>query len=159
LAIAFPKEPVSKLRFFFFHAFSGFHRLTKENGLPTAYIGYCRKVIIIRQKRDLAEKVWYRVETTINVGEPLFKLLWTEVIFCCVLIEAKKRFDFEMRGLVIGNEWLSFYIKPADGYQLPKILRWMKQPPRSFSVSASFQIMKQIYHTLKKREVVSAFQD
>jgi hypothetical protein len=55
----------------------------------------------MRQKRKLAEKVWYGVETAINVGEPLFKLLWAEVIFCRVLIEAKKRFDFEMRGLVL----------------------------------------------------------
>jgi hypothetical protein len=34
-------------------------------------------------------------------------------------------FPFEMRGLTIGDEWLSVYIKPADGYELPKITRWM----------------------------------
>jgi hypothetical protein len=28
----------------------------------------------MRQKRDLAENVWYGAETAINVGEPLFKL-------------------------------------------------------------------------------------
>jgi hypothetical protein len=48
-----------------------------------------------------------------------------------VLIEAKKRFDFELRGLVLSEAWLSFYIKPADGYQLPEIMQWMKQ---TFSV-------------------------
>jgi hypothetical protein len=47
------------------------------------------------------------------------------VLFCRVLIEAKGKFPFEMRELVIGNEWLLFYIKPADGYQLPEITRWM----------------------------------
>jgi hypothetical protein len=81
----------------------------------------------MRQKSKLAEKVWYGVETAINVGEPLFKLLRAEVIFCRVLIKAKKRFDFEMRGLVLSGTLLSFYIKPVDGYQLPEITRWMKQ--------------------------------
>jgi hypothetical protein len=61
----------------------------------------------------------------INNREPVFRLGFAVVLFCRVLIEAKKRFDFEMRGLVIGNEWLSFSIKPADGLQLPKITRWM----------------------------------
>jgi hypothetical protein len=85
----------------------------------------------MRQKRDLAENVWYGVATAINIGEPLFKLDWTPVILCRVLIEAKKRFDFEMRGLVLSEAWLSFYIKPADGYQLPEIMQWLKQ---TFSV-------------------------
>jgi hypothetical protein len=30
--------------------------------------------MIMRQKRKLAEKVWYGVETAINVGEPWFRL-------------------------------------------------------------------------------------
>jgi hypothetical protein len=51
----------------------------------------------------------------------------TAVIFCRVLLEAKNRFDFEMRGLVLDKAWLSFYIKPTDGYQLPEIIQWMKQ--------------------------------
>jgi hypothetical protein len=57
----------------------------------------------MRKPRKLAEHVWYRVETAINVGELLFKLLWAEVIFCRVLIEAKERFDFEMRGLALSR--------------------------------------------------------
>jgi hypothetical protein len=32
--------------------------------------------IIMRQKRDLAENVWYGVGTAVNVGEPLFKQDW-----------------------------------------------------------------------------------
>jgi hypothetical protein len=71
------------------------------------------------------------VETAINVGEPLFRLDWTTVIFCRVLLDAKERFDFEMRGLALGGALLSFYIKPADGFQLPEIMQWMKQ---TFSV-------------------------
>jgi hypothetical protein len=46
----------------------------KQIGKSTPYIGYRRRVIIMRQKHDLAEKVWYGVETAINVGEPLFRL-------------------------------------------------------------------------------------
>jgi hypothetical protein len=47
-------------------------------------------------------------------------------IFCRVLIEAAKgKFPFEMRGLRLEGARLSFYIKPADGYKLPKIMRWM----------------------------------
>jgi hypothetical protein len=85
----------------------------------------------MRQKRELAENVWYGVETAINIGEPLFHQDWATVIFCRVLIEAKNRFDFEIRGLVLSEAWLSFYIKPADGYQLPEIMQWLKQ---TFSV-------------------------
>jgi hypothetical protein len=25
----------------------------------------------------------------------------------------------------LGEAWLSFYIKPADGYQLPEIMQWV----------------------------------
>jgi hypothetical protein len=32
-----------------------------------------------------------------------------------------------MRGIALEGEWLSFYIKPADGFQLPAIMQWLKQ--------------------------------
>jgi hypothetical protein len=67
------------------------------------------------------------VRTAVNNHEPVFQLLEAVVIFCRVLIEVKKRIPFEMRGLMIGNEWLIFYIKPADGLRLPLIMQWMKQ--------------------------------
>jgi hypothetical protein len=56
-----------------------------------------------------------------------------------VLIEAAKHFDFEMRGLVLSEAWLSLYIKPADGYQLPEIMQWMMDisPLNRLSRSAS----------------------
>jgi hypothetical protein len=79
----------------------------------------------MRQTRKLAEHLWYHVRTAVNNREPVFQLGFAVGLFCRVLIEAKERFDFEMRGLVIGNEWLSFYIKPAAGLQLPEITRWM----------------------------------
>jgi hypothetical protein len=79
----------------------------------------------MRQTRKLAEHVWYKVSTAINNREPVFQLLEAVVLLCRVLIEAKGKFPFELRGLIIGDEWLSFYIKPADGYQSPKITRLM----------------------------------
>jgi hypothetical protein len=71
--------------------------------------------------------VWYEVRTAVNVGEPVFRLGWAETLFYGVLNAAKRRFKFEMRGLSFDEEWLSFYIKPVDGLQLPKIMQWIKQ--------------------------------
>jgi hypothetical protein len=85
----------------------------------------------MRLKRDLAEHVWYGVRTAVNVGEPLFRLGWAVVLLHRVLREAKKRFDFEMRGFRLDGKWLTFYIKPTDGKELPKIMQWIKQ---TFSV-------------------------
>jgi hypothetical protein len=75
--------------------------------------------------------VWYKVRTAVNVGEPVFQLAWAETLFYRVLNDAKGRFKFEMRGLVFDEEWLAFYIKPVNGFQLPKIMQWVKQ---SFSL-------------------------
>ncbi|MDR1469001.1 MAG: hypothetical protein LBT00_06880 [Spirochaetaceae bacterium] len=77
--------------------------------------------------RELAENVWYEVRTEINVGEPLFRLAWAVTLFYRVLIETKAKFGFEMRGLVLNEAWLSFYIRPANGLELPKIMQWLKQ--------------------------------
>jgi hypothetical protein len=41
--------------------------------------------------------------------------------------EARKRFVFELRGFALVEERLSFYIRPADGLQLPAIMQWLKQ--------------------------------
>jgi REP element-mobilizing transposase RayT len=81
----------------------------------------------MRLKRKLAENVWYEVRTKVNVGEPLFRLPWAVSLFCRVFIEAIGRFDFEIRGFCLDGESLSFFIKPADGFKLPKIMQWMKQ--------------------------------
>jgi hypothetical protein len=48
-------------------------------------------------------------------------------VFCRVFGEAHGRFDFELRGFRLGKEWLSFYIRPEDGMQLPAIMQWVKQ--------------------------------
>jgi hypothetical protein len=103
--------------------FRVFPRLNKAYRLATAYI--VRRVGVMRMKRDLAEHVWYEVRTAVNVGEPLFLLGWAVVLLYRVLREAKKRFAFEMRGLKFEGALLTFYIKPADGKELPDIMQWM----------------------------------
>jgi hypothetical protein len=60
-------------------------------------------------------------------GEPLFRRRQTVVTFCRMFGEAHGHFDFELRGFRLDEEWLSFYIKPADGLQLPAIMQWVKQ--------------------------------
>jgi hypothetical protein len=77
----------------------------------------------MRENRKLAKNVWYKVETAVNVVEPLFQLEFAAVLLYRVLREARGRFDFEMRGLATGDECLIFYIKPADGFQLPRMAR------------------------------------
>jgi hypothetical protein len=37
------------------------------------------------------------------------------------------RFVFDLRMFLLEEEWLSFYIKPEDGLQLPAIMRRLKQ--------------------------------
>jgi hypothetical protein len=44
-----------------------------------------------------------------------------------VFRETKLRFVFEVRGLRLADDWLTFYIKPADGLELPAIMKWLKQ--------------------------------
>jgi hypothetical protein len=82
----------------------------------------------MRTKRQLAENVWYEVRAEINVHEPLFQLWQAVTLFSRVLREAKGRFAFEIRGLQLDEAWLTFYIRPADGFELPKIMQWLMNP-------------------------------
>jgi hypothetical protein len=79
----------------------------------------------MRHERLLGEHVWYQVSTAVNIGDPLFQLRWTEDLLCRVLRDAKGNYSFEMRGLRFEGATLTFYIKPADGKELPKIMQWM----------------------------------
>jgi hypothetical protein len=81
----------------------------------------------MRLKRILAQGVWYEVRTAVNNREMLFRLGQASAIFFRVLRETRELFAFEIRGLALEGEWLSFYIRPADGLQLPRIMQWMKQ--------------------------------
>jgi hypothetical protein len=81
----------------------------------------------MRKQRLLVQDAWYEVRTTINNREPLFRRRQAIAIFCRVFGEAHGRFAFELRGFRLEEEWLSFYIRPADGLQLPAIMQWLKQ--------------------------------
>jgi hypothetical protein len=53
-------------------------------------------------------------------------LLQPTAIFLRVFRETRDLFPFEIRGFALEDEWLSFYIRPEDGFQLPQIMQWMK---------------------------------
>jgi hypothetical protein len=44
-----------------------------------------------------------------------------------VLREARGIYEFEIRGLRVEADHVSFYIKAADGFMLPAIMQWIKQ--------------------------------
>jgi REP element-mobilizing transposase RayT len=77
--------------------------------------------------RILAALAWYWVVTAVNRHEPLFLERAAVDLFNRVLREAGKRFAIEVRHLVIEADRVSFYIKPANGLQLPEIMQWIKQ--------------------------------
>jgi hypothetical protein len=81
----------------------------------------------MRSLRILKQDVWYEIHTAVNNREPLFRIRQALTLFSRVLDEAGRRFVFEMRGLRLADDLLSFYIKPADGLSLPDILKWLKQ--------------------------------
>jgi hypothetical protein len=83
--------------------------------------------IDMRKEKLLVQDTWYEVRTAINNREPLFRRLRTIAIFCQVFGEARRCFVFELRGFRLEEEWLSFYIKPMDGLQVPAIMQWVKQ--------------------------------
>ncbi|MDR1096028.1 MAG: transposase [Spirochaetaceae bacterium] len=81
----------------------------------------------MRKPRILEALTWYWIVTAINRHEPLFLDRVAVDLFNRVLREAGKRFAIEVRRLVIYTDRVSFYIKPADGFQLPEIMQWIKQ--------------------------------
>ncbi|MDR0689358.1 MAG: transposase [Spirochaetaceae bacterium] len=81
----------------------------------------------MRSLRVLKQGVWYEIRTRINNREPLFRLHKALALFAKVFRQTKRRFVFEVRGLCVEDDWLTFYIKPADGLELPAIMKWLKQ--------------------------------
>jgi hypothetical protein len=71
--------------------------------------------------------VWYEVRTAVNNREMLFRLGQAAAIFFRVLRETRELFAFEIRGFALEDEWLSFYIRPEDGLELPAIMKWINQ--------------------------------
>jgi hypothetical protein len=81
----------------------------------------------MRKLRLLSDGVWYEVRTSVNNREPLFWVARERARFERVLSEAREIYVFELRGLRFCGPWVSFYIKPADGFELPVIMQWVKQ--------------------------------
>ncbi|MDR2784938.1 MAG: transposase [Treponema sp.] len=81
----------------------------------------------MRKLRLLKQGVWYEIRTQINNREPLFRMSKVREIFNRVFHEAELRFVFEFCCLRLQNDWLTFYIKPQDGLELPAIMKWLKQ--------------------------------
>jgi REP element-mobilizing transposase RayT len=81
----------------------------------------------MRKLRELQQGVWYEIRTRVNNHEPLFRRWKALAVFDWVFRETQKRYVFEVRAMRLARDLLTFYIKPADGFQLPAIMKWMKQ--------------------------------
>ncbi|MDR0383584.1 MAG: transposase [Spirochaetaceae bacterium] len=81
----------------------------------------------MRPLRELKQGVWYEIHTAVNNGEPLFQSRQALRLFSQVLDDTATRFDFEIRGLSLEDDLLVFRVKPADGFELPRIMQWLKQ--------------------------------
>jgi hypothetical protein len=73
-------------------------------------------ILSMRPLRVLKQGVWYEIRTRVNNREPLFRLGTGTVVsvpralFAKVFRETKRRFVFEIRGLRLVDDWLTFYI-------------------------------------------------
>ncbi|MDR0689045.1 MAG: transposase [Spirochaetaceae bacterium] len=81
----------------------------------------------MRPLRILKQGAWYEIRTRINNREPVFRLHRALELVARVFRETKRRFVFDIRGLCLEDDWLTFYIRPADGLELPAIMKWLKQ--------------------------------
>jgi hypothetical protein len=81
----------------------------------------------MRSLRILAAVACYFVSTAVNNREPLFWCSRERARFKRVLDEALVLYAFVLYGLCFDGPTVSFYIKPADGLQLPEIMQWIKQ--------------------------------
>jgi REP element-mobilizing transposase RayT len=81
----------------------------------------------MRKLRELKQGVWYEIRTRVNNREPLFRRWKALAVFDWVFHETQNKYVFEVRAMRLAGDLLSFYIKPADGFQLPRIMKWMKQ--------------------------------
>jgi hypothetical protein len=81
----------------------------------------------MRDLRILAPDACYSVRTGVNNREPLFWVARERTRFMRVLDEAHVLYAFVLYGLCFDGPWVSFYIKPAYGLQLPEIMQWIKQ--------------------------------
>jgi REP element-mobilizing transposase RayT len=81
----------------------------------------------MRANRVLVAKGWSWVSTELNNRERVFWSRKTVRLLRKVLREARGVYEFEIRGLRVEADHVSFYIKAADGFMLPAIMQWVKQ--------------------------------
>ncbi|MDR0598448.1 MAG: transposase [Treponema sp.] len=81
----------------------------------------------MRPLRVLQQGAWYEIRSQINNREPLFRHSTALALFDQVFRAAEIRFVFSVRALRLEDDWLTFYIKPEDGMELPAIMKWIKQ--------------------------------
>jgi REP element-mobilizing transposase RayT len=81
----------------------------------------------MRPLRILKQGAWYEIRSQINNREPLFRYSKALELFDQVFRAAELRFVFNLRALRLEDDWLTFYIKPEDGMELPAIMKWIKQ--------------------------------
>jgi REP element-mobilizing transposase RayT len=72
-------------------------------------------------------KGWYWVSTDVNNREGVFRQPWAVQMLREVLHDVRKIYEFEVRGLRVEADRVSFYINAVDGFQLPDIMQWWKQ--------------------------------
>ncbi|MDR0382901.1 MAG: transposase [Spirochaetaceae bacterium] len=90
----------------------------------------------MRPLRELKHGAWYEIHTAVNNRKPLFQSRKALRLFAKVLDDTAARFDFEIRSLRLKDDLLVFRVKPADGFQLPRIMQWLKQ---TFAVRYNLQ--------------------
>jgi REP element-mobilizing transposase RayT len=69
----------------------------------------------MRANRVLVEKGWYWVSTDVNNREAVFQSPRAVKLLRTVLRDARKIYEFEVRGLRVEDDRVSFYINAADG--------------------------------------------
>jgi REP element-mobilizing transposase RayT len=82
----------------------------------------------MRENRVLVSKGWYWVSTDVNNREGVFRLSREERMLRTVLRDARKIYGFEVRGLRVEDDRVSFYINAVDGVAV--ILLNRGQPPQ-----------------------------
>jgi hypothetical protein len=70
----------------------------------------------MRANRVLVAKGWYWISTDINNREGVFRLPRAVRLLRTVLHNAQKVYEFEVRGLRVEDDRVSFYINAADGF-------------------------------------------
>jgi hypothetical protein len=101
--------------------FCVFSREIKANRIPNR-IKYCGGKVFpknieelsMRANRVLLAKGWYWVSTDVNNREAVFRLSREVRRLKTVLHEARKIYEFEVRGLRVEDDRVSFYINAVD---------------------------------------------